>query len=107
MPRSTAQWPFEFRLFAWADRRCLGNGFLLTLGADGREEGLVEGSGDIPLVDRGLVDAAKASGARYVFFDPFDRPEYAWLEWKDVSQALLEQLVGEPLEGEIPATWGV
>jgi hypothetical protein len=107
MPRSTAEWPFEFRLLAWADGHCLGTGFLLTLDADGREEGLVEGSGESALVDRALVDAVKVTGARYVFFDPFDKPEYAWLEWRDFPQHVFERLLGEPLEGEVPATWSV
>jgi hypothetical protein len=52
-----------------------------------------------------------------MYFDPFDWPEYAWLEWKQVPRATLEQMLGEPWmkafgtstagPKELPESWSV
>jgi hypothetical protein len=61
----------------------------------------------------------------YVFVDPFEPMEQTWVEWRNVSRANMEQLIGEEFqegdfvrsqfatkaadlpEEKFPTTWGV
>lgn len=85
----------------WASSFRDGRGFLLELVHDGSAQRVEAGTIAEPLARRELVDSAKASGARYIF-DPFDVPEYAWLEWAEMPRDALERLVGEPLGARCP-----
>lgn len=114
MPRATATHPFEFQLAAWASafaERLTGSperSFLLLLDA----QAAVERALFLPQPElRRLKEQAAAEGRPWVFYDPFDLPEYTWLEWSGVGRAALERLVGEPLQvedgGEVPDARGV
>ena len=35
------------------------------------------------------------TAAAYLFYDPFDVPEYEWLEWSNIDRGTMEALIGE------------
>ena len=39
-----------------------------------------------------------ARGCPYIFYDPFDLPEYMFLCWNQVEQATMERLIGRKFE---------
>lgn len=69
---------------------------------------------------RDLMDHAKEQALSYLFYDPFDAPEYTYVSWQNLSQSLLEDWIESPFEpndfvnrqnnkilNPFPATWGV
>lgn len=63
---------------------------------------------------RPAFDRARADGTRFLFFDPFDRPEYCYMAWRGLTQPVLARLVAphvrashHPLIAQIPADWSV
>jgi hypothetical protein len=122
MPHSTFAYPFEWKVCEWAGslsqaRTGTLRRILLTLTPDaaGNRFTLDLPTGDIQQAKERL----KRAGTRFLFFDPFDAPEYTWLEWLHISREAMEQLLGQefvaadfinPTEGKqqpYPETWGV
>ena len=65
-----------------------------------------------------LREGFALSGASYILHDPFDPPEYEWLEWHAVDRSSMERFIGAAFEGSefrsanrrtmaFPADWGV
>jgi len=119
MPRSTAQYVFERWVLAWALNFRAEAGFLVLFGPEG--ELLEVHEADTAQFGNRLVsherkDRLTQSHPSWLFFDPFDWPEYAWLQWNQVPRATLEQLIEpwaklfRPEKGEpqkLPESWGV
>jgi hypothetical protein len=42
------------------------------------------------------MEKLRAGGQPYIFLDPFDAPEYTWLEWSNVRRSTMERLMGGP-----------
>ena len=98
MPHATNSYPFESKVFAWANefaRRMTGHNaraFILLLDGDGVVRSLHFSGGqafDAPEKDR---LAATAPG--HIFYDPFDFPEYGYLSWSGVGRAAMERVTG-------------
>jgi hypothetical protein len=120
MPRSTVKYAFEHGLLAWASSFREGEGFFAVFGPTGQFVE-VHMAHPTPSGKRLIPHERKEQLAQvhpsWLYFDPFDWPEYAWLEWHAVPQATLEKLIGEPWvqafrEGkgefpELPESWGV
>lgn len=98
MPRSTVQYVFEHRLLAWAENFRGGDGFLVVFGPQGEIAEIYTADATQPgrqLVSHELKERVALKHASWLFFDPFDWPEYAWMEWKFVPRSTLEQLIGD------------
>src|SRR5437868_2341965 len=120
MPRSTVKHAFEHGLLGWASQFRGGDGFLALFDPAGTITEVYVGeaaqSGK-SLVSHELKDRITQKHASWMFFDPFDWPEYAWLEWHQVPRATLEQMLDEPWRKafgssseslkDLPETWSV
>jgi hypothetical protein len=108
MPRSTVEKAWEWRLFDWALRYRGGAGFVVIVAEDGKPAQIHDGDGERRLVPHERAERLRQNAAHWIFFDPFDPPVYAWLEWQEVTQAMWESLLGDKLdEPEFPASHSV
>jgi hypothetical protein len=120
MPRSTVSHAFEHGILAWAEHFREGDGFLAVFGPTGTiaEIYVAEAAqSGRRLVSHELKDRITQQHSSWMFFDPFDWPEYTWLEWHQVPRTTLEQMLGEPWRKafdasagslkELPETWSV
>lgn len=130
MPRTTHAYPFEEDVFnsaAELSLRLTGEkyrSFLIHFDVVGAVQAIQFASTELHLSP--MRDQLAASDAAYLFYDPFDVPEYAWLEWKDISREVMERFLGSTFEakdflkygpnapgpdleppGVFPETWGV
>ncbi|MCA9636310.1 MAG: hypothetical protein KC420_09825 [Myxococcales bacterium] len=104
MPRSTFAYWFEMKVLglagALAERfadQATGDDesqpWLFTFDDDGEPR-------CVPLPASGwrqVAERVKADGRAYLLHDPFDAPEYQWLEWGGLDRQHVERLLGEPL----------
>lgn len=126
MPHSTIEFPFEERVFEFAfeyvNRHTGATGPFL-LGVDNTGEIISQKFRSSDETDQRLsnreallVDELKLSG--YLFYDPFDWPEYAWLEWSSIDRTAMERIMGtafaesafQSASGrsmQFPASWSV
>ena len=130
MPHSTYGYPFEEKVFGYASQlseRLTGREltFLMTLDFEGVIRALQfepPKSSWHELTDR-LTKADEA----YLFYDPFDAPEYTWISWLSIKRSTMERLIGSPFDeidfgkhshavsaapelapaNEFPVSWGV
>lgn len=124
MPHTTFAYPFEWKIHAWAQRFRGGAGFLALVGEVGEFVRVVEAdrvSFGNRCVSHAVKEAETRGAPRWIFYDPFDAPEYAWLEWQGVPQIMWEWLLELPFApedlrafrgeaaalAEVPAAWGV
>lgn len=123
MPSSTITYPFEYKVFAWmnslSEWASPGDPqtFIITLNAEGALRTLTFESSSESWHQR--IELFKQQRTPFIFFDPFDFPEYAWFEWYEVNQATLERLTDTVFEAsdfinsrdqrriDYPHTWGV
>lgn len=103
MPRSTYRYPFEEKVLGRAGRLSEQVGgsdraFLMVLDGDGAVRSLEFG----PAVDdfRTAVGREHHAGGAYLFYDPFDAPEWTYLAWRGVDRTTMERWVGAPFEVE-------
>ncbi len=131
MPHITQAYPFESKVLAFANslsgRLASAGGdrsFLMELDSDGAVRTLrfecAEGSW------RTLKASLDRADTPYIFYDPFDVPEYTWLSWRRIDRPTMERLMGECFEdadfqkhpqatsrapdlisNEYPESWGV
>jgi hypothetical protein len=64
-------------------------------------------------------DRSTAGDTPFLFYDPFDAPEYTWLEWQGIARPIMERLLGQAFvetdffslkdgrQQPYPETWGV
>lgn len=59
-------------------------------------------------VSHALQEAVTREAASWIYYDPFDWPEYAWLEWTAVMPQAWRRLLGPDADADaIPPSWGV
>ena len=122
MPRSTFNFPFEARVHAavLAAGGDLADKVFLRVATDSSEVVVFRGDEAANERQRGGAD-----GRAFIYYDGFDVPDYAFLEWKAISREKMEAWLGcrftaadfRPYydkttfavirEGEFPADWSV
>ena len=128
MPRATARFQFEWKVFSWAghlsevltgEDRC----FLAILDSRGAVCQLLFGA-DQSQYDSQTWEPLQRSNPCWLFYHPFDAPEYIYMQWQNVQRSTMERLRGEsfvdadlvskPLSSqaageriEFPTSWGV
>lgn len=106
MPHSTIEFAFEEQVFAFACDHSQRHSesmepFLLLVDDQGKVISTEfcskeESTRHLSNREALLVDQERSHGS--VFFDPFDWPEYAWLEWHEIDRAMMEQMIGRAFE---------
>jgi hypothetical protein len=120
MPHSTVKYAFEHGLLGWAQDFRQGAGFFVVFGPGGEIVEVHEAeptSTGKRLVSHERKEQLTQAHSSWMYFDPFDWPEYAWLEWNEVPRATLEHLLGEQWVQalrsgkaglrELPESWSV
>ena len=102
MPRSTISQPHEYAMLAAVGDYAIKHrgdesvGFLILLGPDYSVARLSWYGDDFP---RGqALEALVESAHAHVFYDPFDFPEYGWVQWDNLPLEQVDKLLG-PLPG--------
>lgn len=101
MPHSTAKFHFELKVLGWAShfsRTMTGEnrGFLITLDSGGAVHRIFFGTGPRHF-DLTLKESLTKSNHCWIFYHPFDAPEYIWIEWQNVQRNVIERLIGTHL----------
>ena len=99
MPHKTQAYPFELKILIFAQslstKLAGGNGhhsFLMILNDNGSVRTLqFEHSEDTWYQ---LTEKLNQAGESYLFYDPFDAPEYMWLSWRQIDRSTMERLIG-------------
>ena len=100
MPRATTRFQFEWKVFSWADHlsevltgetRC----FLAILDERGSVCQLLFGI-DQSHRDSQAWELLQRSNPCWLFYHPFDAPEYIYIQWQNVQRSTMERLRGEP-----------
>lgn len=106
MPRTTAAYPFEGRIWSALQRRFAGllslhdegASLLVELSSSGEHRARVF-SPDTPASGLAARDESERGGAAHVFLDPLDDGrEYVALSWSGVERSTMERLIGESFE---------
>lgn len=130
MPHATYAYPFEFKVFGFAgefSQRLSGceRSFLLIFNENGAARSLYFEHAENSWHE--LTRKLEGSGISFLFYDPFEAPEFYWLSWHKVERATMERLLGEAFEErdfmhgmpysitppdpttaiDFPTTWGV
>ncbi len=124
MPHSTYQYLFEMRIGNWAasfvSKLNGGNrGFLLLLDADGAIRQVY--TGDHPShFDHQLKETLTNQHSHWLFYDPFDAPEYTFIQWKSIEMSVFERFLKHTFEAadlcssrsngsldRVPSSWEV
>lgn len=122
MPQRAAQFPFEWKVFAWANTFSsslamhYNYAFFVEFTSAGSARRVIFGE-QPRRFDRAELEKLEQQSVSYLFYDPFDAPESAFLTWQAVKRTTLERLLGEKFspedfvsEGETmeyPESWGV
>jgi hypothetical protein len=99
VPHTTHAYPFEGEVLEFASKLSLlltgaDRTFILVLDAEGRARSVTfERTGDSW---HDLTRERESAGGSYLFYDPFDVPEYCWLSWHRIARTTMERLVGRP-----------
>jgi len=104
MLRSTYKYPFEWKVFDWAMRfsdKMTGEnrGFFIEFGRGGDVIAVIFSittRQSIAPQKNTLTEKADA----WLFYDPFDAPEYAYIEWKNITRETMERILGETFAEE-------
>ena len=97
MPHTTQAYPFEWKVLDFAQAlsaRLAGKRFVSFLM-------VFDDKGSVRTVqlerpENGWHDLTKRldeSGSAYLFYDPFDAPEYTWLSWRQTDRSTMERLI--------------
>lgn len=103
MPHSTFQYGFEWKAVSVTaellSRLCgsetvliFQQKWLLLLNEDGDFQLLTQAPTAETWPD--TKKQLQAQGQAFIFIDPFDAPEYTWLEWFKIERQTMEQLLG-------------
>lgn len=100
MPRSTVKYIFEFKVLGGASAfssRVTGENtaFLILFDYNWTVQRILFGN----VADEsrsGLTD----SNSKFFLYDPFDAPEYTFIEWKNLNREILERIMDYPFSEE-------
>jgi hypothetical protein len=102
MPRYSAKFKFEFKVFDWAMRFChlmtgriMDDSFSIILDADGATRRAFFGD---PAEFGPEGDPYGQPAQSALFYNPIDAPEYYFMYWQNIRRETLERLMGEPFE---------
>ena len=104
MPHITQAYAFESKILGFACRLSVylaggqkGHSFVMVLNAEGAVQTL---HFECPADSwHHLTDRMDRDGTPYIFYDPFDAPEYTWISWRQISRSTMERLIGERFQG--------
>jgi len=131
MPNTTHAYPFEDKVWDFAQNlseQLAGDGnqtFLMILSPSGVVQTLYFQCPDSSW--HALTESLDKEGVSYLFYDPFDAPEHAWLSWQRIDCPTMERLIKYQFEDvdfekvpygasrapelqppkHFPASWGV
>ncbi len=102
MPHATNTYPFEWKLFSWANdfaaRRTGDNARAFLMLLDARGAVMQVHVSDRCSFDPALKEQLAATAPAHLFYDPFDFPEYGYLSWSGLSRETAERLMGSAFE---------
>jgi hypothetical protein len=102
MPRSTVKYRFELKMLGWAvhlsevmsgENRC----FLMVIDPGGAVRELLLGE-DEYYYDTEVWVKHMESRCCWLFYHPFDSPEYMYMQWKGIERSTVERLMGLQFE---------
>jgi len=132
MPHTTAAYGFELKILGFA-----GSLSAWLAGEEGRQSFVMVFSenGTVRTLQfdcpggswHQLTQGLDHAGTPYLFYDPFDAPDYTWLSWRRIERSTMERLIEASFESEdfvksrhasaragnldppatYPASWGV
>lgn len=98
MPHMTQAYPFEWKVLGFAASlasKLAGRGhhsFLMMVDGDGSVQSL-----QFECPEDGwhkLTAKLDEAGASYIFYDPFDTPDYTWMSWRNIDRSTMERFIG-------------
>lgn len=94
MPRSTVKYEFEFKVLEWASNfsfRLTDENveFLILFDSDGAIRGVLFSE-----TSKRFRSESTNSINKSFFYDPFDAPEYTFIQWENLNRKILERIVG-------------
>jgi hypothetical protein len=93
MPRATHRYRFEMKILQW------GFDFSLPLTGDFcRFVMIFNDTGVINQVLFGhtIPDGFRDAHGHWLFFDPFDAPEWTFVEWRNLDRSIFERMMKQP-----------
>ncbi len=103
MPQATCEYQFEWKIFNWAkhfSRILTGHyhyAFFIVFTGNGLTKKIV--FGDHPEeFDRKELEALQQEAFSWLFHDPFEGPEYTYVQWQNVDRRTIERLMGAGFE---------
>jgi len=122
MPHATNRYPFEWKIYSWAkDFSELLTGkphyaFFISFTGDGLIQKIIVGN-QAERFDCRQSEVLCKESSSWFFHDPFEGPEYTYIDWKNLDRKTMERIIGVKLEPEdfvngfnsieFPMTWGV
>ena len=103
MPRSTAKYPFEYKLLEAASNISIRlNGELRTYLILFDEQGNIRQVSFERVKSTWFeeVDQLRIHRQPHFFFDPFDVPEHTWVSWLAMKRSMMEHLMGTCFQEE-------
>lgn len=102
IPHTTSQYGFAFLLEHWADdlsRRITGglHRFLLLFEQGAPQVLMLDDYITKQIGDGYVAELNRRKNTSWLFFDPFDYPEYCFMSWSNLEQKTVEGLLGEQL----------
>ncbi len=122
MPHATCKYQFEWKIFNWAKdfSSILTDhshyAFFMVFTENGLTKKVI--FGDRPeTFDRKELEALQQEASCWLFHDPFEGPEYTYIQWQKVDRRTMERITGANFEPndfvsndksiEFPTSWGV
>lgn len=101
MPHSTFDYLFEMKVMSFAGKFSYkissdNKTFLMTFDSNGSISKIVFEKPEPSWFD--YLKQLKEQDVSYLFYDPFDAPEYTWVEWNNIEQQAMDRLIGEKFE---------
>ena len=101
MPHSTHNYLFESKILKCADElsQILTGGnrsFIIECNEDGVAQKILFSTSTNSL--HSYLEALNRVKTPYIFYDPFDAPEYTWMCWSGIARSTMERLIGSAFE---------
>ena len=122
MPHATCKYQFEWKIFNWVtDFSGILTGhchyaFFMAFTENGLTQKVI--LGDQPeTFDRKELEELQQEVSSWLFHDPFEGPEYTYVQWQNVDRRTMERIIGTNFEPndfvsndksiEFPTSWSV